>query len=152
QAQLIRESKLRAVVPTLTLRLGLAKLPIQFFLQLVVELNADDLSTVALDFLCGLLIETIERCVVVGLLGLYETGVDRLVLWHQTLPSQETLSLFGECQDVLRFFLESARATSLQEALLHEVAEIVVHSGVVTCVAKVREVVDGHHAKPAYIS
>ena len=82
QVQLFRESELRAVVPALILRLGLAELPIQFFLQVVVELNADDLPTVALDLTSGLLIQTVERGVVVGFLGLYETGVNRLVLWH----------------------------------------------------------------------
>jgi hypothetical protein len=98
------------------------------------------------------LIEAIERGVVVGLLGLYETRVNRLVLRHQTIPSQETLSLFGESEDVLRFFLEGTRATPLQEALPREVAEITVHSGAVAGVAEVREVFDGHYAKPAYIS
>jgi hypothetical protein len=77
---------------------------------------------------------------VIGLLGLYETGVDRLVLWHQTVPSQETLSLFGESEDELRFFLEGTRATSLQEALPNQIAEITVHSGAVTGVANVGQV------------
>ncbi len=92
-----------------------------------------------------------ERGVVMGLLGLYEIGVGRLVLWHQTMPSQETLSLFGKCQDVLRFFLEGTRATSLQEALPHQIAEITVHSGAVAGVAEVREVFDCYDAKPTYI-
>jgi hypothetical protein len=151
QTELIRESKLRALIPAFTWGLGLAQLSIQFFLQLVVKLNAEDFPTLLLDLRGGLLIEAIERGVVVSLLGLYETGVDRLVLWHQTLPSQETLSLFGECQDVLRFFLEGTRATSLQEALPHEISEITVHSAAVPGVTEVREVFDRYHAKTAYL-
>jgi len=151
QAQLIGESKLGALIPAFTWGLGLAELSVQFLLQLLIKLNAEDPPNIAFDLPSGLLIEAIERCVVIGLLGLYESGVDRLVLWHQTLPSQETLALFGECQDVLRFFLEGTRATSVQEALPHEVAEITVQSGAVAGVAKVGEVLDGHHAKSTYI-
>src|SRR5437867_2239394 len=131
QVQFTGEGNLGPLVPAIILFLRFAELPIQFFLQFVVEFNAEDLPTVAFDLPGGPLIQTIECCVVIGLLGLYETGVDRLVLWHWTLPSQETLSLFGECQDVLRFFLEGARTTSLQEALPRKVAEITVHSGAV---------------------
>src|SRR5216683_5182670 len=82
QTELIRESKLGALIPAFTWGLGLAELSIQFFLQLVVKLNAEYLPTVALDLPSGLLIEAVKRGVVVGLLGLDETGVDRLVLWN----------------------------------------------------------------------
>src|SRR6266481_336858 len=151
QVQFTGKGNLGPLVPASILRLRFAELPIKFFLQLVVELNAEDLPTLALDLPSGLLIQTVERCVVIGLFGLYETGVDRLVLWHQIMPSQETLSLFGESEDVLRFFLEGTRATSLQEALPHEIAEVAIDSRTVACVAKVGEVLDGHHAKSAYI-
>jgi hypothetical protein len=67
------------------------------------------------------------------------------------MPSQETLSLFGESEDLLRFFLEGTRATSLKEPLPHQITEVTVHSGAVTLVAKVGQVFDGHHTKPAYI-
>ena len=113
QVQFTGKGNLGPLVPAIILRLRFAELPIKFFLQLVVELNAEDLPTLALDLPSGLLMQTVERCVVIRLLGLYETGVNRLVLWHQTMPSQETLSLFGESEDVLRFFLEGTRTTSL---------------------------------------
>ena len=87
----------------------------------------------------------------IGLLAFYETGVDRLVLWHQTMPSQETLSLFCEREDVLRFFLEGTRGTTLQEASPYEIAAITVHPGAVAGVAKVGQVIDGHHTEPAYV-
>src|SRR6267143_1577928 len=151
QVQFTSDGNLGPLVPAIILRLRFAELPIQFFLQLVVELDAEDLPTFALDLPSGLLIQTVERCVVVGLLGLYETGVNRLVLCYQTMPSQKTLSLFGESEDVLRFFLEGTRATSLQEALPHQIAEITVHSGAVARVAEIREVFDCHDAKPTYI-
>ena len=51
------------------LRLGLAELPIQFFLQLVVKLNAKDLPTVALDLPSRLMIKAVGGCIVIGLLG-----------------------------------------------------------------------------------
>src|SRR5229473_4516490 len=149
--QFTGESNLGPLVPAIILGPGLAELLIQFFLQLVVELNAKDFPTMALDLPSGFLIEAVERGVVIGLLGLYETGVNRLLLRHQTMPSQETLSLLGKCEDMQRFFLEGTRATSLQEALTHEVAEITVHSGAVAGVAEVGEVFDCHRAKPAYI-
>ena len=47
QAQFACEGNLGPLVPAIILRLRLAELPIQFFLQLVVELNAEDLPTVA---------------------------------------------------------------------------------------------------------
>src|SRR5258708_33397917 len=59
QAQLIRESKLGALIPAFTWGLGLAELSIQFFLQLVVELNANHLPTVALNLPSGLLVEAV---------------------------------------------------------------------------------------------
>ncbi len=151
QVQFTGKGNLGPLVPAIILRLRFAELPIKFFLQLVVELNTEDLPTLPLDLPSGLLTEAVERGVVMGLLGLYEIGVGRLVLWHQTMPSQETLSLFGKCQDVLRFFLEGTRATSLQEALPHQIAEITVHSGAVAGVAEVREVFDCYDAKPTYI-
>src|SRR6266403_265209 len=86
QVQFTGKGNLGPVVPALILRLRFAELSIQFFFQLVVKLNAEDLPTLALDFPSGLLIEAIERSVVIGLPGFYETGVDRLVLWNQTLP------------------------------------------------------------------
>jgi hypothetical protein len=61
------------------------------------------------------------------------------------------LSLFGESEDVLRFFLEGTRATSLQEALPNEIAEITVYSGAVAWVAEIREVFDCYDAKLTYI-
>src|SRR5258708_39211735 len=61
QAQLIRESKLGALIPAFTWGLGLAELSIQFFLQLVVELNAKHLPTVALNLPSVLLVEAVQR-------------------------------------------------------------------------------------------
>jgi hypothetical protein len=152
QVQFTGEVNLGPLVPASILGLGLAELLIQFFLQLVIELNAKDLPTIALDLPGGFPIQTVERGVVISLLGFHETGVNRLVLRDQVMPPQKALSLFGEREDVLRFFLEGTRATSLQEALTEEVAEVTVHSGTVAGVGEVGEVFDCYYAKPAYIA
>lgn len=86
QVQLMRERNLRALIPAFTWGLSLAELLIQRFLQFVIELNAKDIPAITLDLTRGLLIQAVERGVVIGLLGLYETGVNRL-LWHQIMAS-----------------------------------------------------------------
>ena len=60
------------------------------------------------------------------------------------------MSLFCEREDVLRFFLEGTRH-DLQEASPYEIAEITVHPGAVAGVAKVGQVIDGHHTELAYV-
>lgn len=130
--------------------LCLAESAIELFFQFIVELNAQYFAAPAFDLGGGFLVQAVKRGVVLGLLGLYQTGIDGLFYGHQAVLPNQVLSLLGDGQDLLRLLFEGTGPPSLDEPLLGELADIALEAGTVSGIGELGEIFQRDDAELGY--
>ena len=78
--------------------LRLSQLPVEILLELVVEFDAEDPASLALDLVGSLVVEAVEVGVMICFFGLHEARVDGLVFRYEVVMPDEALPSLGERQ------------------------------------------------------
>jgi hypothetical protein len=100
KVQLLREGGLEVECLVFFLGLSATQLSIELFLQLVIELNAEDLATLVLDPVSHLVVQAIKIGIVARFLRLHKSGVNGLVFRYETLSPNQAFPLLGKGENL----------------------------------------------------
>src|SRR5271157_3003724 len=123
-----------SLVRQFLIRIDPRELPVEFLFQFEVKDDAANLAAHLIDLSGNFVIKAVEIGVMAGLFGLDETVIDRLSIGNKIVMRKKLVPLFRQSKDLLRVGLVPFNAALLDESLVTEMLNIVLHPWAVASV------------------
>jgi len=131
------------------IRIDLRQLPVELLFEFVVKDDPADLAAHIINLPGNFVIKAVEIGVVTGFLGFDEAVIDRLSIGNEIVTRKKLVSLFRQSKDRLRVGLVPFDAALLDESLVTEMLNVVLHSRLVTSITQPGEVIGWNDTKLA---
>ncbi len=123
-----------SLVGQFLIRIDLSQLLVEFLFEFVVKDDAADLAAHIINLPGHFVIKAVEIGVVAGFLGFDEAVIDRLSIGNEIVTRKELVSLLRQGKDLLRVGLVPFDAALLDESLVTEMLNVVLHTRAVASV------------------